>query len=225
MTLTLFLTLCDEESAGSRASEVALSRMAEVAPRVTGLQQARIFTPGAQAGDPFLAHEAAPPLLLELCFEDIAALESACAADGTLQGLAGLPFTQQAMLARRHPVPLQAPGSESPAAAYVVGYEGPAQDLNAWLAHYIAHHPPLMARLPGIREIEVCTRLDSTSALPFPREAWMLRNLVAFDSPTALSEALRSSARQAMREDYGRLPPYQGRVFHYPMATRLLIPL
>ncbi|HMN82619.1 MAG TPA: hypothetical protein PKA20_22210 [Burkholderiaceae bacterium] len=55
-----------------------------------------------------------------------------------------------------------APGPTTPAAdptrcSYLVSYEGPADDLDAWLAHYLGGHPPLMARLPGIRAIEVAT--------------------------------------------------------------------
>ena len=39
-------------------------------------------------------------------------------------------------------------------------YVGQAEDLNVWNDYYLNHHPQVMARFPGIREIEVCTRVD-----------------------------------------------------------------
>ena len=77
-----------------------------------------------------------------------------------LPSLAHLPARQQAMLLRRCPVPAANLPVPSSTCSYLVGYHGPAEDLNAWLAHYIEHHPPIMARFPAIREIEVCTRID-----------------------------------------------------------------
>ena len=47
------------------------------------------------------------------------------------------------------------PKMDEPWCTYLVRYEGPAEDPHAWLAHYLAHHPVLMLRLPGIRELEV----------------------------------------------------------------------
>jgi hypothetical protein len=145
----------------------------------------------------------------------------ALAAPGTLPSLAAAEVSQQAMLARSFPVPdptfRSAPGA--PHCTYLVSYEGEAQDLNAWLDHYIVNHPPIMTRFPGIREIEVCTRLDWRGFLPWPRADHMLRNKVAFDSSAALSAALASPVRHQMREDYESFPAFTGPVSHYPMAT------
>jgi uncharacterized protein (TIGR02118 family) len=222
VNVALFLSCHDPENRLFQASDAQLSRVSEVVKSVKALQAARLFTPGTAADDPYLAQEPAPRLLLQLYFGEIEALEAACGHEGPLQALAGLPFSQQAMLVRSFPVAQPRGPAAGSSTSYVVGYEGPAEDLNAWLAHYIEHHPPLMAKLPGIREIEVCTRLDWHSALPWPHQTWMLRNTVAFDGPAALAEALRSPVRQAMREDYGRLPSFSGEVFHYPMLTRVV---
>ncbi len=128
------------------------------------------------------------------------------------------------MLARDFWVPDRA--FRTPAGAlpctYLVHYPGPAEDLNAWLSHYIAHHPPIMARFPGIREIEICTRLDWCDALPWPRVEAMQRNKVVFDDATALTAALNSPVRHEMRADFARFPAYRGGNLHYPMATRVL---
>ncbi|HEY0420727.1 MAG TPA: EthD family reductase, partial [Acetobacteraceae bacterium] len=126
---------------------------------------------------------------------------------------------QQAMLARRFPVPDPEFAAPAPHATYLVAYEGPAEDTNAWLSHYIAHHPPIMARFPAIRGIEIYTRLDWCGALPYPRTNQMQRNKVVFDSPEALTAALNSPVRHEMRRDFAQFPPFAGAITHYPMLT------
>jgi len=149
---------------------------------------------------------------------EIAALEAAC--DGALRALvpllAGAEVTQQAMLARPFPVPAPQPLPDEHC-TYLVAYDGPAEDVTSWLGHYIAHHPPIMARFPAIRAIEIYTRLDVAAALPFPRADCMQRNKVVFDSPAALTAALNSPVRIEMRADYAQLPKFSGAVTHFPM--------
>ena len=129
------------------------------------------------------------------------------------------------MLARAFPVPDSmfriAPGALY--CTYLVSYEGEAEDLNAWLDHYLTNHPPIMARFPGVREIEVCTRIDWCGFLPWPRVNYMQRNKVVFDSSAALTAALASPVRHEMRADYKALPPFTGPVSHYPMATLAIV--
>ena len=61
----------------------------------------------------------------------------------------------------REPALANAP--RDPYCTYLVSYEGEAEDLNAWHAHYLAKHTAHMASFPGIRELEVYTRLDWVS--------------------------------------------------------------
>ncbi len=190
---------------------------------IPGLARALVHRP-ASAHDPYL-HDGAPPsLALQLYFSEIAALEAACA--GPLSALPSLlasaTVTQQAMLVRPYQVP-------NPAAlppehcTYLVAYDGPANDLPAWHAHYLAHHPAIMARFPATRTTEIYTALDTASALPFPRATCMQRNKVVFDSPETLTAALNSPIRHEMRADYAQLPPFTGAVTHFPMQTRQII--
>ena len=59
-----------------------------------------------------------------------------------------------------------------------------------------------MRRLPGIRELEIYTRIDWISALPWPRLEYIQRNKVVFDDAAALAAALQSPIRSAMRADF-----------------------
>jgi hypothetical protein len=149
------------------------------------------------------------------------------AADGPLMALAVPPsFTQQAMLARSFAVPDTMFRTRDGArhCTYLVAYEGTAEDLPAWLSHYLAHHAAIMARFPGIRQVEVCTRIDWCGGLPWPRVDHMQRNKVVFDDAAALTAALNSPVRHEMRADFGKFPPFTGPVSHFPMATRIVRP-
>ena len=103
---------------------------------------------------------------------------------------------------------------------YLVAYHGHAQDHDAWLGHYLDRHVPLMLRLPGLRALEVCTRLDWRGGLRWPREDAVQRNKVVFDDAFALDAALRSDVRMEMRRDFEASPIFHGGNVHYPMTTR-----
>jgi hypothetical protein len=76
-----------------------------------------------------------------------------------------------------------------------------------------------MARFPGIREIEIYTRIDWCGFLPWRRVNHMQRNKVVFDSPSALTAALNSPVRHEMRVDFAKFPPFTGPNTHFPMST------
>ena len=182
--------------------------------RIPGLEKAHVYTPD-RAHDPFLNDGAPPPLALQLYFRTLGALE---AVDYPALGLAAT-ATCQAMRVRTfvsQPV-------RQPYCTYLVSYEGPAEDPAAWHARYLAHHPPLMAKLPGLRELEVYEPVAWRAAVPWTRVDYLQRNKVAFDDAAALSAALDSPERRAMRADYAKLPKFSGAVKHYPMATRRLL--
>ena len=181
---------------------------------VPGLRKMHIYTPES-AHDPFLNDGASPPLALQLYFDSLSLLEAAC--DGALQSLKGRCEVQAMQV-----LPFPVPEPKQPVCTYLVAYEGRAEDEKAWHAHYLAHHPPLMARLPGIRELEICLPVDWRSAPGWRRAACMQRNKVAFDSAEALTAALNSPVRKEMRADFKAFPAYTGKITHYPMATQVL---
>jgi hypothetical protein len=229
MQTCLFISFRGRSNGFDFPAEIA--RLDNVLVATRGLSRAVVHTP-TRASDPFL-HDGAPPqLVLQLYFAELSDLEAALVAGGPLSGLtsreafpalANAEVTQQAMLVRCFDVPEPAPNN-APSCTYLVSYEGEAQDLNAWLAHYLAEHTRHMANLPGIRELEVYTRVDWVSELSLPRMNCMQRNKVVFDSAEALTGALNSPVRQQMREDYKTFPPFSGANTHYPMVSRVVHP-
>jgi hypothetical protein len=232
MSFCLFLTASADRCLSPAASAGLTDSACRLARSVEQLRKLIVHVPAVlNSRDPYLASEIPPACVLQLYFDDIANLEAALAEAGPLQALfddarfpmlAGCDWTQQAMAVRRFPIsgslpPDDAHGSER--CTYLVCYEGPADDVEAWLAHYIRQHPPIMARLPGVREVEMYTRIDYCSGLAAARSNAMQRNKAVFDSAAALSHSLTSPVRDELRADFNTLPPFSGETPHYPMHS------
>lgn len=202
----------------------------ELTPRdVEGLRRCVIHLPAESNDcDPLSKTDAStrPRCVLQWYFDDLELLEQALQPKGAIHHIAhessgtGLTFAQQAMAVRRFDNPNPGNlGTYTERCTYLVSYEGEAQDFNAWLSHYLAHHPPLMAQLPGIRELEIYTRLDYRSGLGIARAAAMQRNKVVFDDSASLAAALASPIRASMKQDFNAFPPYSGATLHFPMRS------
>ena len=231
MSTCLFLTFRSWATPLTAGEADKLDNLLRATPK---LGKALVHT-SVSASDPYVKGESAPPLVLQLYFDDLGDLETAVSRNGHLcaltsadkfPGLSAADVAQQAMMVRPCAVPEPAfqnpPGT--PYCTYLVSYEGEAEDLNAWHNHYLDRHVKHMACFPGIRELEVYTRVDWVSAVPWARLNFMQRNKVAFDSPEALTAALHSPVRHEMRADYRTFPPFTGPNRHYAMATRVVQP-
>jgi len=230
MQLCLFLSF--RLRFGSSLSLAETAKLDQLVGAIPGLTKALVHTP-ARASDPYLDDGPPPSLVLQLYFSELANLETALGRNGQLSLLVlrgefeasgQADITQRAMLVRSFavPEPVFAKPPEEPCCTYLVAYEGEAKDLNAWLGNYLGSHVGHMMQLPGLRELEIYTRLDWISSLPFQRVNFFQRNKVAFDSEAALTSALNSPVRQKMREDYGAFPPFTGGNTHYAMMTRVI---
>ncbi len=237
MQVCLFITAMPRSGATSPAPDGAgnlLQALTALAPAMRGLKQLVLHTPvPGGAHDPYLKDESAPRCAMQFYFDEIDALEATLVTGGALHALFDVQrfaslgeclLSQQVMAVRRFPVPQpraeQSGQSDDTRCTYLVSYEGQADDFNAWLGHYVDHHPQLMAQFPGIRQIEIYTRVDYRGDLPAARSVAMQRNKVVFDSPDALNVALASPVRHAMRDDFKQFPPFTGENFHFPMISR-----
>ncbi|BAO86475.1 hypothetical protein [Caballeronia cordobensis] len=199
----------------------------DVAPlrRIDGLRNLIKHEPIAQRVDPRIPPVAnAPSCVLQLYFDELAALEAAATRDGpihrALQAQSEVKrFAQQVMAVRA--LVSATPGGQARAqrCTYLVAYEGPAEDFDTWLAHYLQHHAPLMSTLPALREVEIYTRIECAIGLPCARADAMQRNKVVFDDASALADALASPVRDLMRRDFHTLPPYRGGTPHFAMRS------
>ena len=227
MDFSLFLEISAGADAASISRSVEEVDLAGRLASIDGLALGLAYTP-EHAHDPFLAAEQAPSLVLQLYFSRLRELEAAVGRDGRLLPIAdrlagacgGRALSWETVLTRRYGVPQpRSSDAMGPWCTYLVTYEGPAEDANAWLDHYLTQHPPLMCQLPGLRELEICSPLDAVAFLPGTRLRQLQRNKVAFDSPQALDAALSSPIREDMRRDFTSFPAYTGNVSHHAMRT------
>ena len=230
MTFSYFITALNERDPDARVSAAHQERLVEMFQATPELLKAEVYTPAGIAT--YHDDGPAPLLALRLEFACIEALEAQVAEGGYLWRLAqsddwlalqATEVTHQAMLTRTF-LPLAKAADESSFCSYLVHYPGAAEDFNAWLAYYVAHHPHIMLDYPNVRQVCVFTRVDWCDSMPWTRVNYMQRNTLTFPSSQSLSEALTSPVRARMREDNARFPAFSGRARHYPMSTTILVP-
>jgi uncharacterized protein (TIGR02118 family) len=177
--------------------------------------------------DPFVDDGAGPLLLAMLHFSTAEQMSHAIAAlasslEDLPQGVAitGTPFER-----RLYPVGGEAmPAPLTARFSYVVRYHRPADNEAEFVSHYLADHPPLLAKLPAIRSVLCYLPLDGLATPVLPTANTMIGNEVAFDSPEAFNAAMASPVRAELRAHFRTFPKFTGRTTHYPMMRRRLYP-
>ena len=175
--------------------------------------------------DPFNDDGPGPLLIAMLQFPDRETLEAGLAHPRLRQSLSGKPAgvgaTGTAMerrffatAATPDPGPLRAPFS------YVVRYHHPAENVEEFVAHYIADHPPILGKLPQIRSVLCYLPFHSGAAKILPPADYMVGNEVVFDSLEAFNAAMASPVRHELRAHFRSFPKFSGKNTHYPMMRR-----
>ena len=181
------------------------------------------------AHDPFVDDGAGPLLLAMLQFDTAEQMSQAIAGTALVRGLEGMPqgvvITGTPFERRLYPVGGKSmPGPLTAPFSYVVRYHRPADNEAEFVAHYLADHPPLLAKLPEIRSVLCYLPLDTLVTPALPTANIMIGNEVAFDSPEAFNSAMASPVRAELRAHFRTLPKFTGRNTHYPMMRRRLHP-
>ncbi len=200
---------------------------AETWPRLPELTALDIYRPAEDgAHDPFSV-DANGPLLVAMCefHQRDAYAEARSALEQSLRSLLpGIGVTLSALQRRFYPVagessptPLQASFS------YVVRYHRPAEDEAAFVANYVATHPPLLAKLPGIRSIMCYFPLSVPAPANCAVADYMIGNEVAFDSLADFNAAMQSPVRGELRAHFNAFPRFSGRNTHFPMQRTRLV--
>jgi hypothetical protein len=192
-----------------------------------GLAAIDVYSPIAETvADPYVNDGAAPAGLAMLAFASAEALDDAVRAaafsaaiaalpDGTAISCTAMERIDYAVGGATEAAPLVAPFS------YVVRYYKPADNEAQFVRNYLDGHPPLLARLPNIRNV-LCY-------VPFARQPgglqaadYLIGNEVAFDDIAAFNTAMASPVRHELRAHFNQLPGFNGKNTHYPMVRRRL---
>jgi uncharacterized protein (TIGR02118 family) len=194
-----------------------------------GLTAFDLYVPVAgRPKDPMVNDGSGPLFLMMFEFSGLAALDQAARSQNFAAPLSTLPagvtLSADAMERRFYPVsreaaamPLSAPFS------YSVRYHRPAEDEARFVNFYLTNHPPLLARLPDVRNVICYLPVHGISLAGLPSADYMLGNEVVFDTIEAFNAAMASEQRRALRADFARFPRFIGPNTHYPMnRTRLV---
>jgi hypothetical protein len=214
----------------SGAAEPALpwfgAELVEALSSLPSLSALDLYRPVGGTHDPYNKDEG-PPLLIAVAeFQTRNALDaSAAALERALANFPpGISATITPMERCFYPVDGEAaPGSLRGPFSYVVRYHRPAEDEAAFVAHYVADHPRLEARFPGIRSIMCYFPLKLAGPQRLPCSDYMLGNEVVFDCIEDFNAAMQSPVRHEMRAHFHSFPKFSGAVTHFAMLRERLI--
>jgi hypothetical protein len=188
-----------------------------------GLASLDLYRPiAAGAHDPFNNDGPGPLFIAMIAFASRAALEDAARAMTFPDASPGLTVTATAFERQFYPVAGEAePARLGAPFSYVVRYHKPAEDEAAFIANYVATHPPTLGTLPGIRAV-MCYFPLPIAAHSVPPVDYIIGNEVAFDSVEAFNAAMQSPVRHELRRHFHEFPKFSGANTHFPMTrTRL----
>lgn len=196
---------------------------------LSGLTAFDLYLPAAgRPKDPFVDNDPGPQFLIMLEFSSVDALAEAARSQEFAAPLArkpeGFDLTADAMERLFYPVAGAAQANPLVAGfSYSVRYHRPAEDEARFVDFYIANHPPLLGRLPGVRNVICYLPLPSIRAAGLPSANYMLGNEVVFDTIDAFNSAMVSDIRRELRSDFKRFPPFSGANTHHPMDRQRLV--
>ena len=194
-----------------------------------GLSVFDLYVPAAdRPKDPMVNDGSGPLFLMMLEFSNPVVLEQAARSHNFAAPLSSLPaclaLSADAMERRCYPVageiapmPLSAPFS------YSVRYHRPAEDEDRFVNFYLTNHPPLLARLPNVRNVICYLPVRGFNPGGLPSADYMLGNEVVFDTIEAFNIAMASEQRRELRADFSRFPRFTGSNTHYPMSRTRLV--
>ena len=180
------------------------------------------------ARDPFVSDGRGPLLHAMLHFPTLDAMLRGIGDGRLAESLAGVAdVALTGTMFERRPYPVTGEHVAGPSRAtfsYVVRYHRPAQDEAAFVANYLATHPPLLAKLPRIRSVLCYLPLTAPGPRAIPAADYMIGNEVMFDSVDDFNAAMASPAREEARRHFHGFPPFAGASTHHAMRRRRLAP-
>lgn len=193
---------------------------------LAGLLSLDVYVPAnGESRDPYNRDEAAPLMLVLAGFTSEKALRKAMAGRKLVEALGALPAGTRAT-ANAFRQTFHAPdgnGSMPGAVSYVVRYLRPAEDEEAFVRAYVDSHPPIEARLPGIRSVICYLPLRNMPESGYPSMDYLIGNEVVFDSVDAFNAAMQSPAREELRAHFHQLPVFSGGSTHFLMQRERLV--
>lgn len=230
MTIVHLLTYSTAQPDGNAFREWLKADALPALTLLPGAHAIDLYVPAGRVSDPYLDDGAGPAATVMTSYTTVEAAQTALADPAFNQSFAemdGCPVDADAAHDLMEMRFFKVPGQPSPdhftaRISYVVRYHRPADDEDEFVAHYLSHHPPILATFPNIRNVICYVPVPWTDPTGIPPAEYLLGNEVAFDSLDDLDAALNSPVRDTLREDFNGFPKFSGANTHYPMRrTRL----
>jgi uncharacterized protein (TIGR02118 family) len=218
--------IADQADAARRWCKNEATRAWSALPGLTAFD---LYVPAAgHPKDPMVDDDSGPLFLLMLEFSSVAALEQAARSRNFAAPLSSLPtgleLSADPMERLSYPVAGQMAAMPLSASfSYIVRYHRPAEDEARFVDFYLTNHPPLLARLPDVRNVICYLPVHGISLAGLPSADYMLGNEVVFDTIEVFNAAMASEARRELRADFARFPRFTGLNTHYPMERTRII--
>lgn len=233
LSFTFEIVLRGAQDRAAALQKLLETELGDTLAGLTGLRHLDVYMPvDGQARDPYNNDVGGPLMMLIADFASGDALTVAQARlSAVFAPVPGVAATGTALERRFYPVgedvapaPLQAPFS------YVVRYHRPADDEAAFVTNYLASHPAIEARLPGIRAVMCYLPLSEPPARGrrgapslLPSADYMIGNEVVFDDAAAFNLAMASPVREELRAHFLSFPRFTGANTHCPLLRRRIV--
>lgn len=105
--------------------------------------------------------------------------------------------------------------------SFVVRYYGPVKDASEFADFYSKHHPPILAKFEGIRNVLCYLPLNWRSSGEVLDDSLIIGNEVVFDDLDALKRALKSDVLAEAQEDSKHFQAFGSSTHHAMQRKRV----
>ena len=106
--------------------------------------------------------------------------------------------------------------------SYFVRYRGRPADPQTFSEYYELTHSAILRRFPNIQSLILHQPVAWNDPFPVRPGGSALLAQMVFPSSSHLDAALLSEARQTARDDFARLPAFEGEVTHEALSSKVI---
>jgi hypothetical protein len=224
MNIAVFVTIWSAGISSADLDEKFRGASLDFLKSNDAVQAVETYTP--EPGDvPRMDDVPAPTIIIQIDVDDAAAAETLVQSDKFQQLFidkgAYAAAVEKINLEILEPVHFPLPGLETPPPrtaplSFVVRYYGPVKDASHFVDFYTSHHPPILSKFEGIRNVLCYLPLDWRTTKEVSDERLIIGNEVVFDDLDALKRALQSDVLEEAIADGASFPPF-GHNSHHAM--------
>ena len=176
MTIVHLLTYTAAEADGAAFREWLSDAALPALALLPGVGSIDLYVPAGKVSDPYLDDGAGPVATVMTGYASVEAAEAAMADPGFIDAFehrtecpVSADATHDLMEMRFFKVPnTPEPTHFTAPISYVVRYHRPAENEDEFIAHYLSHHPPILATFPNIRNVICYVPLPWTDSTGIP---------------------------------------------------------